>query len=262
MNSMQIAIAKKDIRGVLQNKRLAPALIVVPLVFALALPTMFILMIHFAPNELSDFETMINLLPISRQSLNLAQMVIDLIINNIMPIFFIIMPIMAASVMAASSFIGEKEKSTLETLLYCPLTLKQIFQAKIAASFFVSMLVTGVSFIVMILVVEIELHFTTGQLLIPSASWLVILLLITPSISLIAISLIVRGSAKAQSMEEAQQRSLFLLMPVFLLLISQFIGLSLISTQMFLVIGLVCALIAFLFLKDSMRRFTYEILLQ
>ena len=37
---------------------------------------------------------------------------------------------MTASIMAASSFVGEKEKRTLETLLYSPLTVGQIFRAR------------------------------------------------------------------------------------------------------------------------------------
>lgn len=41
----------------------------------------------------------------------------------------LMIPVMASSVMAASSFVGEKEKHTLETLLYSPLSLKQLFQS-------------------------------------------------------------------------------------------------------------------------------------
>ena len=72
-------------------------------------------------------------------------------------------PIMAASIMAASAFVGEKERHTLETLLYCPLTLKQIFQAKVWASFLLSMLVSLISFTAMLLVIEAELFFLMGR---------------------------------------------------------------------------------------------------
>ena len=67
-----------------------------------------------------------------------------------MPLYFLIIPIMAATVMSATSFVGEKEKQTLETLLYCPLSLKQIFRAKVLASFLLSMLVSGISFVAMV----------------------------------------------------------------------------------------------------------------
>ncbi len=45
----------------------------------------------------------------------------------ILPVFFMIIPVMAASIMSASAFVGEKEKHTLETLLYCRLSVKQAY---------------------------------------------------------------------------------------------------------------------------------------
>ena len=116
-----------------------------------------------------------------------------MVLNYILPVFFLMIPIMAASIMAASAFVGEKERHTLETLLYCPLTLKQIFQAKVWASFLLSMLVSLISFTAMLLVIEAELFFLMGRLLVPSVSWLVVMLLLSPAISLIAVTLIVRG---------------------------------------------------------------------
>lgn len=116
-----------------------------------------------------------------------------------------IIPIMASSVMAASSFVGEKEKHTLETLLYSPLSQGQLFQSKILAGFSVGMMISFSSFAAMLLVMELESFFLTGNLLLPAASWLVIMLLIAPAISLIAIAVTVRSSAEAQTIEEAQQ---------------------------------------------------------
>ena len=51
----------------------------------------------------------------------------------------------------------EKEKRTLETLLYCPLSLRKIFQAKVLASFLLSMTVSLFSFAAMLLVMETEI---------------------------------------------------------------------------------------------------------
>lgn len=109
---------------------------------------------------------------------------------------------MASSVMAASSFVGEKEKHTLETLLYSPLSLGQLFQSKILAGFSVGMMISFSSFAAMLLVMELESFFLTGNLLLPAASWLAIMLLIAPAISF---AVTVRSSAKAQTIEEAQQ---------------------------------------------------------
>ena len=179
-----------------------------------------------------------------------------------LPVFFLIIPIMSASIMAASSFVGEKEKHTLETLLYCPLSVRRIFRAKVLASFLLSMMVSLISFCAMMAVLELESWILMGTLLIPSISWLVILLLLAPSISLIAVTLIVRRSAKAQSVEESQQSAVFLVIPVILMIVGQSTGLLLVSAWILLAFGLICALLAWLLLKTCMGKFTYEMLLQ
>lgn len=262
MNKMQVAIMKKDLRGLVFNKRLFPALLIVPLIFTLVLPTILILTVHFAPEDISEMQQLLDLLPLGEQSQDIQMRVIGLMFNYIIPVFFIIIPIMAATIMAASSFVGEKEKRTLETLLYCPLSLHQIFQAKIFASFLLSMFVTFLSFILMMLAAETELLLITGSPLLLNINWLVTLLLLSPSVSLMAIILIVRGSAKAQSAEEAQQRTIFLILPVLLLVVGQFTGILLVSAWLLLGVGIVFTLIAGLLMKSGRNKFNYETLLK
>lgn len=98
-----------------------------------------------------DIQKMLELLPMSLRSGNMELDLMGMILNYILPVFFLIIPVMAASIMSASAFVGEKEKHTLETLLYCPLSVKQIFCAKVMASFFLSMLISFISFLAMLL---------------------------------------------------------------------------------------------------------------
>jgi len=261
INSMQAAIIKKDFRSIVSNKRLFPVLLIVPLIFTVFLPSVFILMISFAPDELDQLQPLIDMMPPGKQMDSLERTIIDLIMNNIMPVFFAMIPIMAASVMAASAFVGEKEKRTLETLLYCPLPLKKIFQSKVWASFLVSMTVTFTSFIVMLIVVIIEVLLTTGSLFVPDVSWLIVMLLVSPSISLLAITLIVRGSAKSQTMEESQQRAVFLILPLLVLIIGQFTGIIMINAWYLSGLGAVIAIIAAIMMRRSESKYTYEELL-
>lgn len=262
LNAMQTAIIRKDLRGLVCNKRLFPVLLIVPLVFVLVLPTIFIFVVQFSPDQIDRLGPLLNLLPIDTQVTDIKLQIIGLLFNHILPIFFMIIPIMTASVMAASSFVGEKEKRTLETLLYCPLSLKQIYRAKVSAAFLLSMLVSLASFLVMIVVIEAETFFLSGSMVAPNLTWLATLLLIAPAISLIAISIIVRGSAKAQTVEEAQQRSAFLILPILLLIVGQFTGVLLVSFWLLLLLGVVFAVIAAFLFQGGIRRFSYESLLQ
>lgn len=260
MNQAMLAIIKKDFRSITANRRLFVSLLVVPLCLIIVMPSIFMLTAHMAPND-SDLQAMLKLIPQSSWTGSPELTLMDLIFNYILPVFFLMIPIMASSIMAASSFVGEKEKHTLETLLYAPLTLNQIFRSKVLASFLLSMLVSLLSFVSMILVVETEAFFLMGAFLIPKVNWLIILLLLSPGVSLIAVTLIVRVSAKAQSMEESQQSAVFLILPLVLLIAGQGAGVMLLSPLLLLVISLVCGAIAWLLLKKSMKRFSYELLL-
>lgn len=262
MNTMQYAVIRKDIKGITDNRNLFIAIITVPLVMAVFVPSLFILMAHFMPQDLNDFDVLLQLLPIDKhyESVNLT--IISLLLNNIMPVFFVMIPIMASSIMAASAFVGEKEKRTLETLLYCPLTLKEIFQAKVMAAVLLSGIVTLAAFIVMVVVTQVEIFLTMGRFLLPGPSWLVVLLVLAPALSFIAITLIVKGSAKAKTMEEAQQRSTFLVLPVVFLMVGQFTGVLLVNLWILLALGVVLAVVAWLLVRGSFQKVSYESLLR
>lgn len=262
MNTKQLALIKKDIRGITSNKQVFMVMLIVPLALTIVLPSILVFVTALVPDAASDFQTLLNMLPITEREGNQDQIILRLVLNKIMPAFFLMIPIMASSVMAASSFVGEKEKHTLETLLYSPLSLKQLFQSKIFAGFSVGMMVSFISFAAMMIVLQIEMLFLTGAGIMPDISWLIVMLLIAPAISLVAIGITVRGSAKAQTIEEAQQRAVFLILPIIALVIGQFTGVILVSTWLLLGMGVVIALLATLLMKGAVGKFTYEKLLR
>lgn len=261
MNRAMYAVMKKDFGGIISNRRLFLELLIVPLILTIVLPSIFVVAIHFAPDD-PDILKMLELLPQGSRTGGVEMAVTGLILNYILPVFFLMIPIMTASIMAASSFVGEKEKHTLETLLYCPLSVKQIFQAKVLASFLFSMMVALISFAAMMIVLEMEAFFIMDRLIMPAAGWIVILCLLSPSISLITVTLIVRGSAKAQSAEESQQGAVFLIVPLILLVAGQFAGVMLLNVWILLGLGVLCALLAWMLLHKAVGRFTYEMLLK
>ena len=260
MKQEMTSIIKKDLRRMVSTRRMFFTLLIVPLVLTVFVPSAFILIQHFVPQEQGDFQKLLELLPSAEQGSSLPESMARLLVNYLLPLFFLIIPIMSSTIMSASSFVGEKEKQTLETLLYCPLSLTEIFQAKVAASFLLSMAVSGISFCIMLAVLEAEIYLTAGILLLPGLQWLAVMLLLSPSFSLIAITLIVRVSAKAQSAEDAQQGAVFLLLPVLLLLVNQLGGVLLINTWVLLGLGVVCSFAAIVLLKRAAGNFNYEML--
>lgn len=88
------------------------------------------------------------------------------------------------------------------------------------------------------------------------------MLLIAPAVSLIAFAVTVRGSAKAQTMEEAQQRAVFLVFPILVLVIGQFTGVILVNSGLLLGLGIVLTVLDVWLMKGAARKFTYEKLLK
>ncbi|MCL2477336.1 ABC transporter permease subunit [Candidatus Bathycorpusculum sp.] len=59
---------------------------------------------------------------------------------------FLIIPIMASSVLASDSFAGERERKTIEALLATPISDSELLLGKILVSFIPAMIVTIASF--------------------------------------------------------------------------------------------------------------------
>lgn len=261
-HAMQWAIIKKDLQIITTNKQVFATILLVPLVLTIVLPTIFIMMVYFVPLDSLNLQALLEMIPRTGVANDVKENLIRLLMNNIMPVFFLMIPIMASSVMAASSFVGEKEKQTLETLLYCPLPLKKIFQSKIVAAFLLSMIVSFTSFFAMLIVTQVEVLVLMGTMFLPTISWVVILLLAAPAISFIAITITVRGSAKAQTVEEAQQRAIFLILPILLLIISQFMGIMLVNAWITLGLSIALIVLAGLLIRGVTRKLSYESILK
>jgi ABC-type Na+ efflux pump permease subunit len=261
INSREKAIVKKDINGVLKSKSMFSNFLLIPVIMAAVLPTIFLLIAHFTP-DLSDFESILDMLPGFYMSENVTYTILNLLLNYVMPIFFILIPIISTSIVAASSFVGEKERRTLETLLYSPLSINSIFQAKVIASFILGMSGTYVGFVLLIIVVQVGASIILGGFLSFSLIWLIVLVVVSPAVTLLTITLVVRVSAKAKTIEEANTSVAFLILPVMLMMVAQFTGLFFISEWMLLGLGVLLAVIGILLMRYAMRSLTYERLLR
>lgn len=256
----QKAIMSKDLKGLLDNKKNFSVLLVIPILFGVILPISLCLAVLLSPEDASFFDEIAQFLP-EADSLNHNHLVNELLtffLNSVIPIFFLIIPIMSASVIAASSFVGEKEKRTLETLFYSPLTLKEIFQAKVYVSFCMGCLLSYISFVISMTLIIVGIYVLEGLVLTISISWLWILLLIVPSITLIAIVLIVKGSAKSSTIEESQQKSAFLILPLMLILVGQFTGILVLGSTVLFVAGMILLVVSLLMLKHATKKIDYE----
>ena len=224
-------VFRKDWLEIKRNWQVLLPIVILPLIFAVAFP-LIISVISNAPAEemgTGDFQTLISIMPIDIQAL-IAQMTPNQVIVYVMVLYFfapmfLIIPIMASSVLGSDSFAGERERKTIEALLATPISDSELLLGKILVSFIPAMAVTVVSFAVYTVIVDITtVGLFNGMLLLPNATWLIMILGVAPTLALCSIGLTVIISAKVKGFKEAQQISVLLLLPVLGLVFAQISG--------------------------------------
>lgn len=150
-----LLVFRKDWREISRNWQVILPIVVIPVMFSVILPVLIAVIpsITTAPgSSVAEFETMIKNLPNHVQD-ELAGMTDQQAMLYIMALyffapFFLIIPLMASSVIASDSFTGEKERKTIEALLATPISDSKLFLGKVLVSFIPSMMVTVASFII------------------------------------------------------------------------------------------------------------------
>jgi ABC-2 type transport system permease protein len=227
-----VLVFRKDWREIRRNWQVIVPIVVVPLIISVFLPVLLTVIPSLAPTQggsLSGFENLIENLPRPVQE-HLAGLTEQQVMIYIMAIyffapFFLIIPLMASSVIASDSFAGEKERKTIEALLATPISDGELFLGKMMVSFLPSMVVTIMSFVVYAAVFDVMAYgILNGMLLFPNIDWMLLIFGLAPTVALASIGLTVIVSAKVKGFREAQQISVVLLIPVLALIFGQVTG--------------------------------------
>jgi len=169
--------------------------------------------------------------------------------------------LMFSTVIAAESFAGERERKTIEALLYTPATDAELFTGKVLAGFIPAVLITLVSFAAYTIVLNAMAYPVMGRLWFPLPSWYPLVLWISPAISLLGIAFTVLISVKTQTFMGAYQTSGSLVLVVLALLAGQATGVIYLSVLVGLLIGMVLLVIDAVLMYFAVRIFNRDKLL-
>ena len=239
------AVMRKDWLEVARNKQVLTAVIVVPVIFAVIMPVGIILLganevLMSSVNGLQSF--LDNLPPgLVPAEFTAAQTVVYSVTVYFLAPFFLLIPVMVASVTASSSLVGEKERHTLEGLLYTPLTNRELVLAKVAGSVIPAVVLTWASFVVYALAIGVLGSRVVGTLYFPTWTWIAMILVLVPLVSFLATSLIVAVSSRSTTMQGAQGTSMVILLPILALVIGQATGLMLFDVSVVLIAAVILA---------------------
>lgn len=262
MNGSQLAIIKKDFQEAWGIKMARTSMLVVPIVMVVFLPAMFMTICLLAPEEMNtDMESVIAALPAQFANATPSQSAYYYMVNMICQPIFLMIPMMVGTISAASSFVGEKERGTIESILLTPLSVRQIFTAKVLGCSLLALAVTGISFVVFTVIMLIG-NVLVGISAFPSISWAILILVLCPAVTVLGVSFMVLVSSKAKTFVEAQQMAGFIVLPVILLIIGQVTGIMMLSPVVLAIVALIIILADILMLRYATSTFTAEKLLR
>lgn len=266
-----LAIARKDIQAITANLQVWLPMLVVPLILGVVVPVGMVLAFRFGAGAMapSDVELVIGwveklppgeLATVLAGLPELSQRLIYVGANYFLAPFFLLIPLMAASVISADSFAGEKERGTLESLLFAPVDIRSLFLGKVLAALIPAVALSLGTFVLCAVTVNLAGWPRFGRIFFPQLNWLPLLLLVIPMLSLATILVNVFISARVATFQAAYQLGALVVLPVLALVAGQFTGVLLLDTVAVLLMGVVLGLLNLLLLRQVMRRLDRNLL--
>lgn len=251
MNTRAIfAIVRKDLKVAIQNKGVVLPIVILPLILFVIFPWVAAYAPYLSNGASASLNNMdqifarmpARLLNELKGHTHEQQMTIFILVYMLAPMF-LILPLMVSSVIAADSFAGEKERKTLEALLYTPTTDRDLFTAKLLGGWTAAIAIAILSFILYAIMVNLAGWKSIGQIFFPNWMWIALVLWVTPAVAGLGLVVMVFVSARAQGFQDAYQLGGLVVLPVLALIIGQVSGVMYFSLGVVLFVGLLVWLI-------------------
>ncbi len=265
------AIVKKDLLEVKQNKAAWVPMIVAPLILIVLFPLLMLVLPNYIPSMADDFindpdlDAMFANLPASMASavegLAPMQSVAVMMLGYMFAPMFLIFPLMFSTVVAAESFAGERERKTMEALLYTSATESELFWGKVITGMVPALVISWGSFILYAVVLNTAGYPLFGRIWFPLPSWYPLIFWITPAVALLGVAFTVLISSKTQTFMGAYQSSSALVILVLGLMFGQLAGVIYLTVGLSMLIGLVFWIISGGLVWLAMRNFKRSSLL-
>ncbi|MBW7940585.1 MAG: ABC transporter permease, partial [Candidatus Omnitrophica bacterium] len=237
-------------------------MLIVPLILSVALPAGGVLAISLfglKGREAADLQEWLKMLPpevlapIQARWGTLEQQVVFLMVNFMLPLFLLI-PVMTSMTIAADSFAGEKERGTLEGLLFAPIDLLSLFSGKVLAALLPASVLSLISFTLSAVAINLAgWPIFRGAIFFPNVNWLPLMLLVIPTISLASVLVVVFISARVSSFQAAYQTGGLFALPVIGLLVGQATGLLILNAWVSTLVGILLLLLDLGLLRLAVR---------
>ncbi len=256
------AIVRKDLRVVTQNKGVVLPIVLLPVILFVVLPVLVLALpsafgsTGVAGSDMQELLAMVA--PGLRQQLeglNPDQAGAVFFLVYMLAPFFLIVPIMVSNVIAADSFVGEKERKTLEALLYTPTTDGELLTGKLLSAWLPALLVSLLGYVLYSVTANLAAWPLMGRPLFPNLIWSVMVVWVAPAAAAFGLTSMMLVSVRAKTFQEAYQTGSLVVLPVLILLLAQAIGVIYFSVWLTLLLGAVLWIISLVLLFYGKRTF-------
>jgi ABC-type Na+ efflux pump permease subunit len=165
----------------------------------------------------------------------------------------IVVPLTISTAVGAATIVGERERGTGEFLAHSPARTTEIYLGKLIASVIPGYFTTFVGFGIYSLIVNTVVGPEVGGWFFPTSQWWLLMLCVVPPFLLLALSMVLRLSARVKSTAAAQQASGLVTLPLIMIAYTQSTGALYGAERATLVIAACAWLLAAFGLTRNMR---------
>jgi ABC-2 type transport system permease protein len=236
MNRVTVgAIVRKDVKTIIRNRGIRIPLMVVPLVILVLLPTLLVgtgeLLTSSGaiPTDGGTENPLGSLVGTDDLVQSLAEVPVRarwavFVLEVLLAPLYLMVPLITATVIAADSFAGERERKTLEALLHTPASDRELVVAKFLAALLPAVTVAWAGFAIYAIVANLLAWPAMGRVFFPSATWLLLAFWVAPAVSALGLSVMVVVSSRVRTLQAAHQIGSLVMLPILALLVAQIGG--------------------------------------
>ena len=260
------SVVGRDVRLLLASRATSIPLVVLPVVIFAGLP----LLVGLVPAALNlpggDEEQLLELLPAVLPTDTLAALpddpeaqVATLLLVSLLAPMLLVVPMILATVAAASAIAGERERRTLELLLLSPITDRQLLLAKTLGAWLPAVVVSLLGAVVYQAIAS-GLLAGHGVRPFPNLLWTLLTVWVAPALAAVALLAVVVVSGRTRTVQDAIQLGGVLVLPLIGLIVAQATGVLLLAAVHAAVGGAVLWLIAAGLLHAGSRALSRDVL--
>jgi ABC-type Na+ efflux pump permease subunit len=247
------AVIRKDLQVVTRSKMVMLPTIIVSLMMLVLMPLFFSFLGSTFVDDITassrnDIEEILSAAPaalVARfDGLNEQQIWLTYSLIYMLAPLYLTVPMMVSSVIAADSFVGERERKTMEALLHTPITNIELLLAKMLTAWLSALTVSLLGFVLYSIVANAVGYKIMGGLFFPTPMWLILVLWVAPGVAALGLGATVLVSTRVSTFQEAYQVGGIAIVPIVALVIGQSAGLMFFSEVLTALLGLVVWFIA------------------